>query len=77
MTSDVLPTQLTLACIVVGLCLVFTFGLSRIYDPLRKFPGPVAAATTRFYSVKALLSGREHELLLDAHKRYGTDCQVI
>ncbi|KAF1846876.1 cytochrome P450 [Cucurbitaria berberidis CBS 394.84] len=72
MTSNVQPTQLPLTWIVIASCFILVVGFIRLYDPLRKFPGPLAAATTRLYSVKALWSGREHELLLGAHKRYGS-----
>jgi hypothetical protein len=77
MASDELPTQLLLIWVVVTSCLVFVIGLFRSYIPLRRFPGPLAAATTRLYSVRALWSGREHELLCDAHKRYGNGPQSI
>jgi hypothetical protein len=71
MTSEKLYTQLPVAWIVTTSCLVFAVALFRSYYPLRKFPGPLAAGTTRLYSVRALWSGREHVWLFDAHKRYG------
>lgn len=38
---------------------------------LSSFPGPRLAAWTRLYSVAAVLTGNEHEKLLEAHEKYG------
>ena len=38
---------------------------------LSSFPGPPLAAWTRIYSVFVVLTGREHEILLEAHEKYG------
>ncbi|KAK4150066.1 cytochrome P450 [Chaetomidium leptoderma] len=40
-------------------------------DRLSSFPGPRLAAWTRLHSVAAVLTGREHEMMLEAHRRYG------
>ncbi|KAK3302659.1 cytochrome P450 [Chaetomium strumarium] len=40
-------------------------------DRLASFPGPRLAAWTRLHAVAAVLSGREHEIMLEAHRKYG------
>jgi hypothetical protein len=77
MMSDKSSTQFSGAWVVATSVLIFGVALYRCYYPLRKFPGPFAAATTRLYSVRALWSGREHDWLFDAHKRYGSDSSVF
>jgi hypothetical protein len=40
-------------------------------DRLASFSGPPLAAWTPLYSVRVVLTGREHEILREMHDRYG------
>ncbi|KAH8200943.1 hypothetical protein TruAng_004881 [Truncatella angustata] len=60
-----------IAVILVVLPIVLIATAWRENNRLLSFPGPPLAAWTRLYSVGMVLTGREHEILLDAHKKYG------
>ncbi|ETS76485.1 hypothetical protein PFICI_11872 [Pestalotiopsis fici W106-1] len=53
------------------LSLSITATIWKSYDSLSSFPGPRLAAWSRIYSVWIVLTGREHEWLLQAHDKYG------
>ncbi|KAF2012416.1 cytochrome P450 [Aaosphaeria arxii CBS 175.79] len=62
-----MPLLLVLTTLAITSCCLFYW----LRDPLRNFPGPRLASITRLYSVAALWYGKEHELILKAHKKYG------
>ncbi|KAK4183233.1 cytochrome P450 [Podospora australis] len=57
----------------LGLALLIyaVFLIRKRNDRLSAFPGPRLAGWTRLHSVAAVLTGREHEILLEAHEKYG------
>jgi hypothetical protein len=60
-----------LVAIAVGTILL-AYYIWRGETRLSSFPGPRLAAWSRLYSVAVVLTGKEHEVLLDAHDKYGT-----
>ncbi len=43
----------------------------RYASPLRKYPGPLLASTSRLWKVKSTASGRTHLDHIDLHRKYG------
>lgn len=57
---------------VAGVCyallwVVYTLCFSR----LRKVPGPLLARFSRFWELRATLTGRINEVMIDLHKQHG------
>jgi hypothetical protein len=77
--SPNVPTDATTIIYVFGtiFCLLNVASCLRAYKRLSRFPGPPLASISRLYSVKAFLSGKEHELMRESHEKYGKQLDSI
>ena len=59
-----------LACMSLGI--LYQVVYYRFCHPLKDFPGPFWASTTRLWIAYHSLKGDEHTLLWELHQKYGT-----
>jgi hypothetical protein len=57
---------------ILAINIAHTIIKARYFHPLSKFPGPFWASVSRLWITYHNLTGKEHEVLYDLHKKYGT-----
>ena len=55
----------------VGILVIYILVSLCAKDDLLHFLGPRVVAWTRLYFVAAIITGREHEIMLEMHRKYG------
>ncbi|KAI5788669.1 cytochrome P450 [Pyronema domesticum] len=56
---------------ILAINIAHTIIKTRYFHPLSKFPGPFWASVSRLWITYHNLTGKEHEVLYDLHKKYG------